>query len=305
MNSDYTEDTKVLDRLLTSALQFPFTSGILQTPIPFLEVLKETTPTLLSQGVLKPSFCILLQGTKRLHMGTQILEYSAGDFLAASVNMPVNGQVLQATMHSPYIALRIELTPGEVAAVASEAHLNLRPDAGLAPGLFVGKPGVEVLEGFERLLRLSTDARAANYLAPAIKREIIYRLLDGREGPLFFKNMLLHQEAAGISQVIDWITANFDHPITIEDLADLGNMSVSNLHYKFKEVTAMAPLQYQKRLRLQEARRLLLEGVNVTETALRVGYQSSTQFSREYKRLFGLSPLQSVRTMQAGELVLE
>lgn len=146
-----------------------------------------------------------------------------------------------------------------------------------------------------------SDVRAASYLAPGVKREIIYRMLEGEKGALFYKNMLLHQEASGIGKVIDWIKAHFDSPFTIEELAELGNMSVSNLHYKFKEVTAMAPLQYQKRLRLQEARRLLLDGINVTETALQVGYQSSTQFSREYKRLFGLSPLQDIRMiLQAG-----
>lgn len=287
----------VLDRLLAQALQLPVASGSLRTAVPFLDVLRESGPTLLAHGVLKPSLCIVLQGRKRLLTGAKTIEYQAGDFLAASVNMPVNGQVIEAAPDSPYLALRIDLAPGEVAAVALEAELDLHPEPGLQPGIFVGKPGAEVLEGFEKLLRLSADARAARFLAPAIKREMIYWLLDGEGGTLFYKNMLLHQEASGIGKVIDWITANFDSPFTIEELAERGNMSVSNLHYKFKEIIGMAPLQYQKRLRLQESRRLLLDGANVTETALQVGYQSSTQFSREYKRLFGLSPLQDIRSI--------
>ncbi|MZQ80609.1 helix-turn-helix domain-containing protein [Paenibacillus sp. 5J-6] len=303
MNNRQTDAKETLDRLLASCLKIPLASGASRTAIPFLAVLKESGPTLLSHGVLKPSLCIVLQGRKRLQIGAKEIEYTAGDFLSASIDMPVNGQVTIASSQSPYIALRIDLTPGEVAAVASEANLDLRPETGLQPGLFVGKPCLEVLEGFEKLLRLSLDARAAEYLAPAIKREIIYRLLDGEEGPLFYKNMLLHQDASGIGKVIDWIKGNFDSPLTIEELAELGNMSISNLHYKFKEVTSMAPLQYQKRLRLQEARRLLLDGANVTETALQVGYQSSTQFSREYKRLFGLSPLRHIRvTIHEGGL---
>lgn len=297
MNNNQADVKVILNRLLVTGMQIPFSARIMQTAVPFLTVLKESSPTLLSHGVLKPSLCIVLQGRKRLQIGPKVIEYEAGDFLAASIDMPVNGQVAEAAADSPYMALRIELTPGEVAAVAAEADLVPRPQTGLKPGIFVGKPSVEVYEGFEKLLRLSSDPRAANYLAPAVKREIIYRLLDGEDGALFYNNMLLHQEASGISKVIDWIKANFDNPFTIEELAELGNMSASNLHYKFKEVTAMAPLQYQKRLRLQEARRLLLDGVNVTETALRVGYQSSTQFSREYKRLFGLSPLQDIRTI--------
>ncbi|MBB6729909.1 AraC family transcriptional regulator [Cohnella zeiphila] len=305
MDNKQTHATEILGRLLAQVLRFPIASGVLRTAVPFLEVLKESSPTLLSHGVLKPSLCIVLQGRKRLQVGNKIIEYTTGDYLAASVDMPVNGQVVEAAADRPYVALRVELTPGEVADVASEARLDLRPEPGLQPGVFVGKPGAEVLEGFEKLFRLSSDARAAGFLGPAVKREMIYWLLQGEDGTLFYKNMLLHQEASGVGKVIGWIKANFDSPFTIEQLAELGNMSVSNLHHKFKEVTALTPLQYQKRLRLQEARRLLLDGANVTETTLRVGYQSSTQFGREYKRLFGLPPLLDIRTIREGGRPLE
>ncbi|WP_052350636.1 AraC family transcriptional regulator [Paenibacillus gorillae] len=302
------EDMKaVLNRLLAAGLQFPVTSGVHQTAIPFLTVLKEMKATPISHGVLKPSFCIVLQGVKKLQAGDKALEYGAGDYMAASVDMPVNGQVLQASADLPYIAFRIELTPEEVSTVALDADLHFQLQEGTRQsGVFVGKPGLEVFEAFERLLRLTADSRAANYLASAVKREIIYRLLDGEEGTYFYRNMMLHHEASGISKVINWITSHYDSPFSIGELAELGNMSVSNLHYKFKEVTAMAPLQYQKRLRLQEARRLLLAGErNVTETALRVGYNSSTQFTREYKRLFGYSPLKDIHAVHEGERFYE
>jgi AraC-like DNA-binding protein len=301
MNSNQADIKAVLDRLLAMSLQIPFTSRVLQTPIPFLTVLKEISPTRLTHGVLKPSFCIVLQGSKKLAFGKGSLEYGVGDFMAASVEMPVNGQVTEAAADLPYVALRIELTPGEVSSVALEAGLDIPQEKGLHTGVFTGNPGLEVYEAFERLLRLTFDARAARYLAPAIKKEIIYRLLEGEAGAHFYHSMLLHREAAGIAKVIDWITVHFDDSITIDELADLGSMSVSNLHHKFKEVTAMAPLQYQKQLRLQEARRLMLDGGrNVTEAALRVGYQSSTQFIREYKRLFGVSPLRDIKTIREG-----
>jgi AraC-like DNA-binding protein len=305
MHINQVDTQEVLDRLLNLSLQIPLRTNRLQTAVPFLHILKENSPTLLSKGPLKPSLCIILQGKTRLQFGEDIIEYKRGNFLATSVSMPVTGQVLEAAADAPYLALRIELPPGEVAAVATEADLKLQPKAELYPGIFVGKPRLEVLEGFEKLLRLSQNPKAAKFLAPAVKREIIYWLLDGEEGARFYHNMLWHQEASGISKVIDWITHNFDSTITIEELIELGNLSVSSLHYKFKEVTGMAPLQYQKRLRLQEARRLLLDGANVTETAQRTGYQSSTQFSREYKRLFGLSPVQYIRSHNEGEQLAE
>jgi AraC-like DNA-binding protein len=305
MHINQVDTQKVLDRLLNLSLQIPLRTNRLQTAVPFLHILKENSPTLLSKGPLKPSLCIILQGKTRLQFGEDIIEYKRGNFLATSVSMPVTGQVLEASADAPYLALQVELPPGEVAAVATEADLKLQPKAELHPGIFVGKPRLEVLEGFEKLLRLSQNPKAAKFLAPAVKREIIYWLLDGEEGARLYHNMLWHQEASGISKVIDWITHNFDSTITIEELVELGNMSVSSLHYKFKEVTGMTPLQYQKRLRLQEARRLLLDGANVTETALRTGYQSSTQFSREYKRLFGLSPMQYISSHNKGEQLNE
>jgi len=302
MNNDPADRQSLLNRMLALSLQLPFTGGVYQTQIPFLTVLKEIKPTQVAHGVLRPSFCIVLQGSKKVQAGKETLEYGTGHYLAASIDMPVNGQVAKADAEFPYAALRIELAPEEVAEVALEAKMNIRAEKGSQTGIFVGETSLEVLEAFERLLRLSADPRAANFLAAAVKREIIYRLLDGKAGALFYRNMLLHQEAAGISRVIGWITDHFDSPFTIGELAGLGNMSVSNLHRKFKEVTAMAPLQYQKRLRLQEAQRLLLEGTfDVTEAALHVGYYSPTQFIREYKRLYGLSPFKDVRMIRDGK----
>lgn len=302
MKDTHTEHANILSRLLAQAvMQSSLSHGAVQTPIPFFEILKEDKPSLMAPGILKPSLCILLQGRKKLQAGAANIEYSEGDFMATSVSMPVHAQVVEAAPNTPYLALRIELTPSEVATVALEANLHFHPSPGVQLGLFVGKPRLEVLESFEKLLRLTADGKAAQFLAPAVKREIIYWLLEGENGALFYKNMLLHQEASSLSKIIEQLTIRFDEPITIEEMAELGNMSVSNLHAKFKEVTGLAPLQYQKRLRLQEARRVLLDGANVSESALRVGYVSASQFIREYKRLFGRAPLQDIRTIYHGE----
>jgi AraC-like DNA-binding protein len=302
MHINQVDIQKVLDRLLNLSLQLPMRTSKLQTAVPFFQILKEDGPTLMSKGPLKPSLCVILQGKTRLQYGKDIIEYSRGNYLATSLSLPVTGQVLEASADAPYVVLKIDLPPGEVAAVATEADLKLQqPKTEDHPGLFIGRPRLEVLEGFEKLLRLSLNPKAAKFLAPTVKREIIYWLLDDEEGARFYHNMIWHQEASGISKVIDWITLNFNSSITIEELAELGNMSVSCLHNKFKQVTGITPMQYQKKVRLQEARRLLLDGANVTETAMRTGYQSATQFSREYKRLFGLSPLQYIRSHNGEE----
>ncbi|CAM4444602.1 AraC-like DNA-binding protein [Paenibacillus endophyticus] len=287
---------EVLYRLLNVILKLPLRTSRFQTEIPFFQILTEKSPTVAKKGPLKPSLCIIVQGKTHMQIGEDTIEYKPGNFLATSVSFPVTGQVVEASSDAPYMALRIELTPGEVAAVATEADLKLQPKSEPHQGIFVGKTTLEVVEGFEKLLKLLQNPKAAKYLAPAVKREIIYWLLACEEGAAFYFSMLWHQEASQISKVVDWVTQNFNCTINIKELAKLGSMSVSSLHYKFKEVTGKSPLQYQKQLRLQEARRLLLDGANVTETALQMGYQSSTQFSREYKRLFGLSPVHYLRS---------
>lgn len=301
MIEDISADTRrCLSRILTLTSQFSFYDGVYHTNIPFLSILKENKSTPVSQGVLAPSVCVVIQGNKVLHAGRETIEYGAGNYLASSINMPIKGQVLKATKETPYVALQINFTSEEVSSVALEANVNINSYKSLSTGAFIGQTNIEALGVCERILRLSVDAQAVAFLAPAAKRELIYRLLTGEEGDVFYSKMLLHQEAAGINHVINWITAHFDNPFTISQLADLGNMSVSNLHHKFKAVTTMTPLQYQKRIRLQEARRLLMGGtIDVTRTASQVGYESSTQFIREYKRLFGLSPLRDVRAIRA------
>lgn len=300
MHRNQDEREELLDRLLKLSLQIPMRTNRLQTAVPFLHIMKESRPRVMARGPLLPSLCMVLQGKTRLQVGDDTIEHQRGDLLATSVNMPAAGRILEAAAHEPYVALRVELPPGEAAAVATEAGLRLPPKPEPHPGIFVGKPTLEVLEGFGKLLRLSQYPKAAKYLASAVKKELIFWLLDSEEGARFYHNIMWHQEASGISKVIDWVTGNFDSTVSIEELAEMGNMSVSSLHYKFKEMTGLAPQQFQKRLRLQEARRLLLDGANVTETALRTGYQSSTQFSREYKRLFGLSPVQHIRVLHEG-----
>jgi AraC-like DNA-binding protein len=289
----------VLNRLLDLISQFSITHGTFETNIPFLSLLREVKPTVVEYGFLNPSICIVIQGNKKLIIGEKSIEYGAGNYIASSIDMPIKGQVSKASPETPYTAIRIAFTSEEIASVALEANFKPREENKLREGAFVENIGIEVLLVLERLLNLSSDSQVAAFLAPAMKREIIYRLLTGEDGEMFYNNMLLHHESSGISKAIHYVKANFERSLTVDQIARVGNMSVSTLHHKFKAVTTLTPIQYQKQLRLQEARRILLSGgVDVTRAAFQVGYESLTQFNREYKRLFGLPPLKDIQAIR-------
>ncbi|MGG6311545.1 AraC family transcriptional regulator N-terminal domain-containing protein [Paenibacillus macerans] len=297
-NSEATQT--VVQRLLDMMSRFPYDEGTFETDIPFLSLLKELKPTDIEQGLLEPSVCFVIQGGKKLLVGSKTIFYGEGSYISSSIDMPIKGQVIQASQDKPYMAIRIAFTAEEIASIVLEANVKPGEPKQLSEGAFVGNAGDDALSVLERLLPLSFDSQAASFLAPAIKREIVYRLLTGKDGGHFYNKMLLHQEAAGISRAIHYVKTNFERPLTVGEIARVGNMSVSTLHHKFKAVTTLSPIQYQKQLRLQEARRILLGGgIDVTRAAFRVGYESLTQFNREYKRLFGLPPLKDIKAIRA------
>jgi AraC-like DNA-binding protein len=291
---------KVLDRLIAMTERITTAEGSTQTIIPFLSILRNSHQTPLNPGVLTPSFCLILQGTKRLHLGQDILQYHAGDYLASVIDMPASAQVVGATKKSPYIGLHIDLTTKEIASVVMEADINVKPKGNkLNTAAFIGRSDAGLLDSFIRLLKLLDKPKEARFLSALIKREMIFHLLSGDYGHLFFQQVLFDQQADGVGKAIVWIKENYSRSFTVEELAKSSNMSVSGLHHKFKAITTMGPLQYQKHLRLQEARRLLLSGsMDATTAALEVGYESPSQFSREYRRLFGLPPLQDRKAVR-------
>ncbi|MEK3720301.1 AraC family transcriptional regulator [Paenibacillus sp. FSL H8-0034] len=292
------ERSVVLQRMLRICNAYSFDRDICETGISFISLLKADQPTTIQYGFFQPGICVILQGSKTLIARNHTYNYGAGDYIASNIDMPVKGQVAQATQEAPYLALRIDFTTDEVASVVLDAQLNALGESRLAEGVYIDKTGVEVLHVLERMLKLATDNKAAAFLAPGVKRELIYRLLTDEGGARFYNNMLLHHEAAGISRAIHYVKANYTRPLTIEEIAQVGCMSPSTLHHKFKAVTTLSPIQYQKQLRLQEARRILLaDDIDVTSTALEVGYESLTQFNREYKRFFGLPPLKDIRAI--------
>jgi len=269
------------------------------TAIPFLSLLRSSHPTPVAKGVLKPSCCVILQGLKRVHLADEILDYGPGEYLVVTVDMPASGHIITATENEPYLLLNIELDPQEIAAIVQEAKIAIDSEQPVR-GAFIGQTDDALQESLYQLVRLlqAPPAEAA-FLAVGLKREIIYRMLNGPYGRQLYQNVVLDQQDRGISKAIAWLKDHYDQQIKVEDLAQATNMSVSSLHHRFKAVTNIGPMQYQKQLRLQQARALLLNGeVDATTAAYKVGYESASQFSREYRRLFGAPPMQDIKKLR-------
>jgi AraC-like DNA-binding protein len=286
--------------IVALAKRYATAEGATETILPSLALIRWHRPTLLRRGILQPSVCIVLQGRKKVHIGKEIIPYGAGGYLAAAINMPVAGQVVSATASRPYLCAAFALPPAEVAAVLADAQLRHRPASQSVSAAVVGQADDKVLEVVLRFLKALDNADDAAFLAPSLRRELIYRLLTGPSGPIFYQSVCFDRSALGIGRALEWLKDNYKQPLKIDALAKIGRMSVSSLHHKFKAVTTMGPLQYQKQLRLGEARRLLLGGLaDATTAAYEVGYVSSSQFSREYRRLFGLPPVRDAKKLRS------
>lgn len=288
-----------LDHMIDIVQQHVLDGQRVATAIPFLSLLRSSHPTPVTKGVLKPSCCVILQGQKRVHLADDILDYGPGEYLVVSVDMPASGHIIRATPDKPYLLLNIELDPAEIAAIVLEAQVAIDTQQPVR-GAFVGKTDETLQETLYQLVRLlQAPAAEAAFLAVGLKREIIYRMLNGPYGRQLYQNVVLDQQDRGISKAIAWLKERYDQTVRVEDLAQATNMSVSSLHHRFKAVTTMGPMQYQKQLRLQQARTLLLNGdVDATTAAYKVGYESASQFSREYRRLFGAPPMQDIKKLR-------
>lgn len=272
--------------------------GTVQTRIPFLSVIRASKPSEMRSGILTPSFCIVVQGGKRILIGSDVINYGVGSYVISSIDLPTSGQIVVASAAKPYYGVKIDLDPKELAAVMIEAQLDA-PKGKSSVAAFVSVADFDFQEAILRLLKLLEKDEDTTFLANTIKRELIYRLLKNDQGAAIYQNALINQQEAGIGKAIFWIKENYNRPIKVEQLAKAVNMSVSNLHHRFKAVTTFGPLQYQKQLRLQEARRLLLAGgMDAAGAAFEVGYESPSQFSREYRRQFGAPPMKDIENLR-------
>lgn len=269
-------------------------------PLQGVHLARRSVPLEPLHGVVEPSLCVVAQGSKVVLLGEGRYRYDPAHYLLATVELPWVSQVLEASKERPYLSLRLELDPSVVGAVMVEADHALPPGPAPVRAIDVSPLDVHLLDSVVRLVRLLDTPADARVLLPLITREVVYRLLIGEQGARLRHLALVGGYTSRIAKAVAQLRQDFDQPLRIEHLARELGMSVSGLHHHFKAVTALSPLQFQKRLRLQEARRLMLsEDLDAASAAFRVGYRDASHFNREYKSLFGAPPLRDVQRMRA------
>lgn len=280
--------------------QFARTDGVHDTPIGGLAAIRASAPSQPLSAVYEPSLCIVVQGRKHARLRDETYIYDPLNYLVVSVTLPVVGQIIEASLELPYLCLRI----GVDRKLIGELLLQVGPTLVQRPvserGLYVAKTDGALLDAVVRLVRLLDRPRDAQVLSPLIQREIHYRALMGELGARLRELCIVDSQIQRIARAIDVLRTRFAEGFSVEDLAAIAHMSPSSFHHRFKEVTAMSPMQFQKQLRLHEARRLMLiEGLEASVAAHRVGYESPSQFSREYRRLFGAPPRREIDALRA------
>jgi len=269
-------------------------------PLPGLRLARSSSPTAPLHGVSTPAVCIIAQGSKEVLLGESRYRYDPLHYLLATIELPSVSQVVEASKERPYLSLRLDLPPAIVSSVLLEAEYTPPQKQASARAIDVSLLDSNLLDATVRLVRLLDTPAEAPFLLPLITREIIYRLLIGEQGDRLRHLAALGGYTSDIARAVARLRQDFDQPLHIEDLAHELGMSVSGLHHHFKAVTAMSPLQFQKRLRLQHARRLMLgEDLDAASAAYRVGYQDASHFNREYKSLFGLPPMRDVQRLRS------
>lgn len=275
--------------------------GLQATTIPSLSLIRFDSCSLQLPSVYDPCLCFVVQGRKRALLGDEIYVYDPLHYLVVSMTLPVIGQVIEASPERPYLCMRISIDVKMLGELLLEAGPMLASARVADRALYIARTGEALLDAIVRLMRLVEHPRDAAVLAPLILREIHYRVLLGELGQRLRELCRLDSQTQRIARAIELLRNRYTEPVSVDDLAKVAHMSASSLHHRFKEVTAMSPVQYQKHLRLHEARRLmLLEGLEAASAAHRVGYESPSQFSREYRRLFGAPPKREIDAVRSS-----
>lgn len=252
-------------------------------------------------GVSEPSLCVIAQGSKEVFLGKDRYQYDPAHYLLTTVELPVVSQIREASQEQPYLSVRVRLDPTIVGSVLVEADVPSPPGHGEVKAIDVSPLDASLLDAVLRLVKLVESPTDARVLAPLVTREIVYRLLVGAQGARLRHIAALGGDSHRIARAVDLLRRDFNQPVRIESIAQELGMSVSGLYHQFKAVIAMSPLQFQKRLRLQEARRLMLgEHLDAASAGYRVGYDDAAHFNREYKSFFGLPPMRDVERLRDG-----
>jgi AraC-like DNA-binding protein len=273
-------------------------------PLPNLTLSCRKAPTEPRSYILPPSICIAVQGAKRLFLEDETYVYDIKHFLLTSIDLPVTTQIIEASEEKPYIGITWQIDMNILLELIMEHKFSVKTKQ-VSRGVTLGTITPQILDAFRRLLELLEEPEHIPALLPVIHREIIYRLLISEQGPRLIQIALVSNHGHYITKAIEYLKKHFAESLSVKELANFAGMSVSSFYQHFKALTGMTPLQYQKKLRLNEARRLILsEALDITNAAFQVGYESPSQFSREYKRLFGISPSQDLKMLREESLTV-
>jgi AraC-like DNA-binding protein len=276
-------------------------NGAHKTDINKLEFTREDKASTALHGVYEPILAIVVQGKKEALLGEETYRYDPAQYLVVSVDLPLSGFVVEATPDKPYLGFKLNLDPRQLCDIIAQVSFSVRNKENSVRGLFVSNASAPLIDCAIRLTRLLDTPQDIPFLAPMIIREIYYRLLMGEQGEAVRQIATSGSNMQRIAEVIKLLIADFTKPMRVEDLAGQASMSPSSFHHHFKKVTSMSPLQYQKQLRLLEARRLMLaENSDATNAAYQVGYESPSQFSREYSRMFGTPPIKDIERLRTA-----
>jgi AraC-like DNA-binding protein len=293
----------IRSRILDVLSQLPWDGANYRHDIPGLSLYRVVEPAGPFFNLYEPSLSVIISGSKRVRIGDQMLIYDESSFFLTTIGVPMIGQICEASKTEPYVAARLHLDLEALRRLIANHDLHPTDTTDRDRGVVVGTATPELFDAFRRLISLVNSPGDIPFMASHIQTEIFYRLLTGEQGARLRRFALGGTSSNRVAKAVAWLRENYALPLRIESLADMANMGVSTLHHHFRAMTAMSPLQFQKHLRLHHARELMLSGsLDAASAALRVGYESPTQFSREYRRMFGHPPLRDVKAiLNSGE----
>jgi AraC-like DNA-binding protein len=295
-------NARVRKELSGLALEFSHDEGVHETALEHLRIARNNGRTQPFPTIYRPSLCFIVQGEKEVMVSGKPYRYGPSRYLVTSVALPVTAQVTKASPEEPYLALVMDIQPGLVYEILASSGQTMPNDAPSREGIFLDAVNPDLTDALLRLMRTLKNENDMLILAPLVIREITYRLLNSRHGGIVRPLGVAGSQMQRIAKVIELIRRDYARPLTTREMAEAANMSPSSFHQHFKLVTTMSPLQYQKRIRLQEAKRLLsAEASSAASAGFQVGYESPSQFSREYARMFGLPPMSDIRRMRREE----
>jgi AraC-like DNA-binding protein len=279
--------------------------GDSQTQIAGLRLYRRSEPSPCNSAAYEPSLVVFVQGEKRINLGRTIYMCNGSNFLLTSIDLPVVSQVTEASEKEPMLGMILRLEMPMIREILAQQEFQFGGDTGDALGMALGVSSVELLNACTRLLDLLDTPQDIPFLSRLIEREIIFRLLRSPQGQHLRAIATLGEQSHRTAKVVSWLRMNYAKPLRVEELASIAQMGVSTLHHHFRSLTAMSPLQYQKQLRLHVAReRMLNEGLDAASAAFEVGYESASQFNREYSRFFGQPPMRDIRARRTSEGVM-